>query len=1127
MNSINTRTKTLTKVLVTIIGFTLGFLSLAVLTQTELVAQEAGDPCTTQIDCCCNQDGCSGSQVRCGNQVVSGTIQDDGVTCEPNSSACNWDNFSCQLPPQGRCIPPCEDCACEGPTGLGWSDNAPRPGAEISIGTRLEWTTPSSWGISGGREGSGCAGCTEASTGYYKVFVNGIDETARCVEAPDASNSSLSTPYCTIESVAPNWPNTAVEFRIESYNTGCGGEDISRTFGFPPNERPTCESVTVESDDFYTFRYSTLNIEDDQPFTVTYETEDPDSYGVPSQLDICFAAGNQPANFYQQGPLAFTCLSQLDVISMPKPSALNIDGDRITFTTTTDILKSYYSPSVGYSGDLDDIGFVFAINIFDNVDTDSFCSNNPGHNNGNGVYQDGSTVNGTCDATACRLKIQQSPPDILSVKNSGNYIGITGSSDAQCVSNNPHDFEAIILDNNGSADIDLVEISLADTDLMPAGLNLNGTSANWPLRIAYAKSWKNYPQAFSNGSRGIFMVRDTNATSAIPGQASSRRCINDSGELSSYDPTGWQPSDPGISRQARFNDAYSMFCFGSGQHQWEDASAITNLSPSDSANPYGVAVDIYFLDSDISVINENYPATLIGAPNWQDASYIAFSREDNRAFVRFRVEFSHEDESFLGDSLDNQWGGKYHKLWFASDHANRWDENANIPGEVLRTDEWDQVFHDVGKVEIDFEPPTINLEEPTVKTADTIGLVWTAEDSNGSIRRVYGEASHSDLPNSSPIRDDRARSAGDPDISIDYDFNLHSLEGAPYLWNRIPPSPTSSYQQEELINLQQNEEGSITFSATAVDNACNTATDNEIQNLYLPWFTTRGGHVYSRGFINNDLKTFSSDTGSFLNPNLTLYPYDIKRGEALTGTELISTGADINSSAAGAAAVRTAMSSYSLTGYFDSNLENPVFTDLLDAHRTIKAQNPDLYETVELSATTLNGNISALCPNDNKICIINAQELQIASQLTCDRRTLIYSSGSITIDADIIKGNNDNGCIIMSARDISIEDSTFKTGASNQASYDNIDAFLISNRRILIPEVDQGNIARDGLKVHGGMIALGRTGDNSLQFERSLKLLDNQKSPTQVVSADPRYLYLASQIFGSTEDLYKKEVGFK
>ncbi len=119
----------------------------------------------------------------------------------------------------------------------------------------------------------------------------------------------------------------------------------------------------------------------------------------------------------------------------------------------------------------------------------------------------------------------------------------------------------------------------------------------------------------------------------------------------------------------------------------------------------------------------------------------------------------------------------------------------------------------------------------------------------------------------------------------------------------------------------------------------------------------------------------------------------------------------------------------------------------------------------------------------------------------------------MTISPDILNSDSESGCFFLAGGNITIQAGEDKSAGT--FGYDLVEGYLIAGGNIL------SNTERDGIEVHGGLIAL-----NNVSINRNLQLY-NTLYPMVAISNDPRYVKLSEQFFGTTDGIYKQEVGFK
>ncbi|NMC09060.1 hypothetical protein GYA44_01885, partial [Candidatus Microgenomates bacterium] len=162
-------------------------------------------------------------------------------------------------------------------------------------------------------------------------------------------------------------------------------------------------------------------------------------------------------------------------------------------------------------------------------------------------------------------------------------------------------------------------------------------------------------------------------------------------------------------------------------------------------------------------------------------------------------------------------------------------------------------------------------------------------------------------------------------------------------------------------------------------------------------------------------------------------------------------------------------------------------------------------------------------------CLLeDTQSISVDKGTVCRGNVLVKSDENISLTPNITSGSATSGCIFLAKGNIYIKGGDYLSGGSSEVKYDRIDGFLIAEDTIEVEYVDQSRIVRDGLEIHGSVIALGRNQENTvaLNVRRDLRLY-NYTYPTLVVSTDAKYMKIADRFFGTESPIYKKEVGFK
>jgi len=415
--------------------------------------------------------------------------------------------------------------------------------------------------------------------------------------------------------------------------------------------------------------------------------------------------------------------------------------------------------------------------------------------------------------------------------------------------------------------------------------------------------------------------------------------------------------------------------------------------------------------------------------------------------------------------------------------------------------------------------------EQEITAASQIKLGWELEDIGSGVSiiniNVYGYETDEEV--SLEVPDD-----GQDNITLTGEKIPEEEEigwfGDDNSWRLTYNPPKNTDENYIISGTGDNEKGNIFYHFTAFDQACNHTLAVEEVNLN-PWITSKGGLVHSDGSVGNNAKDVS--TSLFLNDVLRR----VRADELDTGTELISSRsgtAYLAHSNLGAVRAQEAYNSNSKKTFWFNYLKSK-----LENQKEVSELTLTAFESLE-DAT------SSTCSGENCYLYTNV-DVTIPRDFVCDKNTLIISEKSIYIEPDIEYGSDDNisGCIFLARDNITIGAGAWKTGWIDnveEMKYDYIDAFMIAENKIDIPLVDVSEEVtgdeiehRDGLEIHGGLVALGRDltqGESAVDIKRSLKLYNNYM-PTVVTSWDPRYAKLSEIFFGTSAVMYKQEVGFK
>jgi hypothetical protein len=1047
----------------------------------------------------CHQTDQSSSTIECdGGVECDGDGDNDDYACRPN----------CCGP---ECSNPCSCTpSCTSPSGLNYV--SPAAGTQIHLGSTITWSL-TDWGKDSNQSSCSNNSCQYQSysgNGRFKVLMDGVNISSYCSQATGTGNGAYITgTSCTFDDFENSWPGTTHTFTIQAYNN-CGQSGVNRSYPWAPNERPYCGSFSTTGGRMAGNLYG---VRANEQFSIGVTAGETDPYGPPNYIDFCYRIYAQPE------PAQWRC------------DRIANDANSGTFTSTFNQMKTYFQANPYYN-EIENSGFLTTANIGDNA-ANNFC-------NGWGMYIPADPVQGACDGGSCVLRIHNNEPSLTFTSEPTGWIGTATDSDngLACNDRNPAVYQAIITDVDGSRDVDLVELSIAPQNQVADNNNDNvfdDTSQGryWPLRVRFGQDWRtdgNQRFAHPAANTGTFMIRDMAVNTNTPTQ---RRCLDASGGYHDIDPTGWDSSNPSRSRNARLTTD-TVWCYGYDNHTWRDRSILTNqVLPGVNA-----AVDVYYLNQDLTVDNEGYRARLKGNSNWLNATYVAYEINGDRVFANFVVEY-------LDDNGTDNWSGEYRNVWFINDILGKDDGSENLSGEYIADDQWGNTFHVKGYTRVDLQAPSFDLTPPGSTTSDPqpisaseLEVYWKVDDPFSRIDRVYGEASMSGNPAVSNITN--------VNTGQSYDPNGHPPSttppplAAPYLWNKN--FNHTSREAYEVIDVGQNEQGNLNFDIYAQDNACNLGGGSSSAELNLPWILTRAGLVYTYGEPDVNVQPLDNGNHPATDPisnQFQNYPFNISKWEAELSSELLFSNGIVTDTHL---PDMTITGSNSLSAYNDA-LNRSWYTEFYGLVENQMAAHPGEVNHVTGVNGNISGNLSVISSNNsncnagggNVPCVMEAGSITVQSgaTLTCNRKTVVFVSGDLTVNGRIRDNGNVRGCIFIVQGNVVIgTDTHVSETAGSVPRYDLIEAFIISDGTIHVQEdtVETGSGLRDGLKVRGGLLAFGTPTsplNSSITVERSMKLLNNLSYPSLVVVHDTRYYGIAEEIIGGESETYKTEIGFK
>jgi len=337
-------------------------------------------------------------------------------------------------------------------------------------------------------------------------------------------------------------------------------------------------------------------------------------------------------------------------------------------------------------------------------------------------------------------------------------------------------------------------------------------------------------------------------------------------------------------------------------------------------------------------------------------------------------------------------------------------------------------------------------------------------------------------------------------------------------------------QEEILINIGDNQDGTVVIYATGYDQACNDSIAGHVLDL-RPWIATKGGVMYSQGSFGSNAKSFAeedspdqyfrTETGD---STLRSYSIDQILNEMTTGTELISSRNETISELIHSTKIKAVR----VNNIYDSNEKKEYwfeyFKKKLDQQLLLEGTPIKKFIITGEKVSDADG-----CSKGDACVMYSEEDIVIPDGYTCDAKTLIMSEGNIRVTPTInSEGEGLEGCIFLAKDRIIIKEGDhLSTGDIVQ--YDYLEGFFISEDQILIEQVnDLEQVIRDGLEVKGGLVAFGRDSKNSsaILIQRNLRLF-SYINPTLVITWDVKYAKLSEIFFGVEAPMYKQEVGFK
>jgi hypothetical protein len=169
---------------------------------------------------------------------------------------------------------------------------------------------------------------------------------------------------------------------------------------------------------------------------------------------------------------------------------------------------------------------------------------------------------------------------------------------------------------------------------------------------------------------------------------------------------------------------------------------------------------------------------------------------------------------------------------------------------------------------------------------------------------------------------------------------------------------------------------------------------------------------------------------------------------------------------------------------------------------------------------------SFFCSSPATTCYYQSTEdIYIPEGFVCNKNFVFISSSNIHVHPNT--SSSDTGCFFL-AENIYLDPGVPLTyGIPSEDEYplptlyyESFDGFFIANNQII------SSSDYSGLEVNGSLISLGDGSVKGLDISRKLQLY-NLLYPSLTVTHNPKYMEISKDIFGTMNNVYKQEVGFK
>lgn len=380
----------------------------------------------------------------------------------------------------------------------------------------------------------------------------------------------------------------------------------------------------------------------------------------------------------------------------------------------------------------------------------------------------------------------------------------------------------------------------------------------------------------------------------------------------------------------------------------------------------------------------------------------------------------------------------------------------------------------VGTWGVDMVNPSVSITEPSFTSATQFSITYNHSD-NVSVTQRLLEASatkeNSTLSN-----------------NLSQTINFAQADSF-YSYPSFPASTPTVITYNDLTPQNQS---SYTFRLSVTDQACNTTTQNAGAIPPLPWT-----------LINNGNASAGNGLNTVLIPNLNLAIPTV-----YTGQSYLSTFGTISGSTR-VSGSRSNPNNLNLENYNNTATEPNTKSDDRNwyDHLLNRIKRNEEITLVNLNQSSISGNISSSLSSiaSQKRAFEVPANLVVNSGTICDMQAIVFVAGNLTINPDITNATNQSACLFVVRGNIGILQGQTKTtnidiNSSNLAQYDRVEAFLLANGNITVPE-DTGAANRkwDGLVINGSLVA------NNITVRRDINNIGNRLQPALVINYDARF----------------------